>query len=241
VPSNLSILSYALSDDTLETDAGRVHLREHEWVTWERLHVSTIMVVVVAVSKEAGLNAIDDRAACAALRDELCDLVDALSAYGVQIPLTLLVQCEANTYPHWHALAGDQDWLRGTFSIQPFERDRYQGAGITEAEALTSLLTDATALHINPYMLHTLSDGQYLETITRRVAEETARMPMTRQLGQRILAAYEEGGVLSAGDPLGMSISQRGVSRWLRYDVIGQAEAALMPTVDSDKKPEEEA
>ncbi|MGF6770542.1 hypothetical protein P3T18_003021 [Paraburkholderia sp. GAS199] len=228
-PSHEVTTTYSLSDETLETDVGKVALRPHDWVTWIRLYISPIMIVVDAQS--IGNEIADeygelDEQKLGMLRDELCDLGDALSAYGHQTPLTLLVECDESSYPKWHEMAGNQDWLRGAFSIQPFTTDRFGGAKIADAETLTSLLTDATAMHVHPYKLRNLTDREYLEAVALRVEEEPERAALTRRLGLRVLKAYDEGG-MRAGDPLGTTVAQRGVSEWLRYDVVTPAEQLL--------------
>jgi hypothetical protein len=231
-PSNELITTYSLSSETLETDVGQVELRSHVWLSWIRLYISPIMIVVYARSIGGKIAVEQYEQNLGLLRDELCDLWDALSAYGHQTPLTLLVECDELNYPQWHETAGNQDWLRGAFSIQPFTQRRFGRANIVDAETLTSLLTDATAMHVHAYKLQSLTNQEYLEAISRRVEEEPERATLTRQLGSRVLKAYEEGGILRAGDPLGMPVAQRAVSQWLRYDVVAPAERLLTSASD---------
>ncbi|CAE6869971.1 hypothetical protein R69746_08342 [Paraburkholderia aspalathi] len=190
------------------------------------------MIVVYARSIEGTIAVEQYEQNLSLLRDELCDLWDALSAYGHQTPLTLLVECDELNYPQWHEMAGNQDWLRGAFSIQPFTQGRFGRANIVDAETLISLLTDATAIHVHAYKLKSLTDQEYLEAIARRVEEEPERAVLTRQLGSRVLRAYDEGGILRAGDPIGTTVAQRGASQWLRYDVVAHAERLLTSTSD---------
>ncbi|SEC94786.1 hypothetical protein SAMN02787142_2236 [Burkholderia sp. WP9] len=229
-PSNELLATYSLSSDILETDVSQVHLGSHSWLNWTRLYVSPIMIVVHARSIEGKIAVEQYEHNLSLLRDELCDLCDALSAYGYQTPLTLLVECDELNYPQWHEMAGNQDSLRGAFSIQPFTKSRFARANIVDAETLTSLLIDATAIHVHAYKLKSLTDREYLESVARRVEEEPDRAVLTRQLGLRVLKAYNEDGILRAGGPIGTTVAQRGASEWLRYDVVAPAERLLTST-----------
>lgn len=222
------IISFALSDERRDSDAARVHLREHAWLQWNRLFVSPVMNVVDATAKTPEPDTVDSVNEAASLRDELCDLVDCLSSAGNTSPLTVVVRCDALTFAHWHRLAGDQDWLRGTFSIHPYESTRYGAAGFSDASLFMSFVTDSSADTVSQYTLRSLSELDYLDFVRMRIKEEVKESTLMYRLGTCVLEAYGEQGIGVAGQPLGQSRAARGVRRWLHYDVIAQANKLLM-------------
>jgi len=233
-------ISFALSDERRDSDAERVHLREHKWLVWGRLFVSPVMNVVDATAKPLGQDTVDNVGEAAALRDEVCDLIDCLSSAGNTSPLTVVVRCDAATFPHWHRLAGDQDWLRGTFAIHPFEPARYVAAGFADASLFTSFVTDSSADSVSQYALRSLSEPEYLDAVRMRMKEGAKSATLAYRLGSRVLEAYAEQGVGVAGQPLGQSKAGRGVRRWLEYDVIARANELMVSDTPASETGEEE-
>ncbi|WP_028205213.1 hypothetical protein [Paraburkholderia nodosa] len=220
-------MAFALSDEMRDADVGRVYLREHRWLVWNRLFVSPVMSVVDATSHIIKPDAVDDLNEASMLRDEICDLVDSLSSAGITSPVTLVIRCESNMFPHWHRMAGDQDWLRGTFSIYPYEAERYTAAGFSDAGQFTSFITDSSGSDVSRYSLRSLTEEEYLEAVWARTTSEAKEDSLLYLLAKRVLAAYGEGGIAVAGQPVGQSQAKRGVARWLKEDVLSRASELL--------------
>jgi hypothetical protein len=165
------------------------------------------------------------------LRDELCDISDALSAIGVQVPLTVLIQCDVQTYESWHKLAGDQSWIRGTFSVEPFVETMHSVVDIIDMSHYARLLTDAASTHASKYKLKTLENSAYLETIAERLKGE--KNELTRSMVRRVLTTFSEGSLLTVGDAVGQSAVFNALRRWIDEDVAAKAS---MNTGTSDAK-----
>ncbi|MGU7781348.1 hypothetical protein [Burkholderia sp. PU8-34] len=226
-----SSMAFALSDEVRDADAGRVYLREHRWLAWNRLFISPVMNVVDATSQTIEPDAVEDSNEASMLRDEICDLVDSLSSAGITAPVTLVIRCDSRTFPHWHRLAGDQDWLRGTFAIYPYEPERYTAAGFPDAGRFTSFITDSSGSDVSQYALRSLTEQQYLQAVRVRTVSEAKEHSPMYLLAKRVLAAYEEGGVAVAGQPVGQSIAKRGVARWLTEDILARASELLFSDI----------
>ncbi|NKJ47642.1 hypothetical protein CIC12_12990 [Burkholderia sp. SG-MS1] len=189
------------------------------------------MNVVDATSQIIEPGASDDLNEASKLRDEICDLVDSLSAAGITSPVTLVIRCGADAFAHWHRLAGDQDWLRGTFSIYPYEPERYAAAGFPDASRFTSFVTDSSGGNVTRYTLRSLTEQEYLDAVWERVVSELRDDSLTYKLASRVRDAYAEVGIAVAGQPLGQSKAKRGVARWLREDVLARVSQFLQADV----------
>lgn len=221
------IICISLSDEQRDSDAAQVGLREHPWLVWNRLLVSSVMNVVDATARALDSQTAERSGDAATLRDEVCDLVDSLLSAGNTAPLTLVIRCDAQTYPHWHRLAGDQDWLRGTFAIHPFDPSKYAGAGFADAGVFTSFISDASAQNVSQYRLRSFTEADYLDFVRARMVLEENDSSLMNRLGHRVVSALEERAVAVAGQPLGQSKAKRGVQRWLEGDVIARAKELL--------------
>ncbi|MCI0150313.1 hypothetical protein KNO81_31060 [Paraburkholderia sediminicola] len=192
-------------------------MRAHGWLRWERLDVSPIAATIIATAVADDGDGLSDVHLRDALRDEVCDLVDALSAMGLQVPLTLVVRCDGNAYADWHKLAGDQNWIRGTFCVEPIDEKHSTLSGIAGADQFVSMLTDAEASYANTYRLTNVSDQRFTEMIRERVSGE--RNASVRVLAGYILDAISDAGVMRAGDPIGQNRVGAGVTRWMEQEV----------------------
>ena len=217
--------SYVISSSPDSCDEDEFYLRPHEWLSWERFVISPIGAVLIATATTEKDNDLSDTHGRESLRDELCDLLDALSATGLQLPLTLLVRCSDETYSTWHKLAGDQDWIRGTFCLEPFDGRYSASSGISDIDQFASMLTDDIATHVHTYRLMTISDEQYAETVRERLSEE--KSPPVRVLASYLLSALSKAGVMLAGDPVGQTPSGAAVARWIEDEVMLKAIGAV--------------
>ncbi|SEB61563.1 hypothetical protein SAMN02787142_0040 [Burkholderia sp. WP9] len=227
--------SFPIAPGAAACDANQFSLRAFEWLAWDRLTISPIAAVLQAVGTVApaeGESGIQKRDA---LRDEICDLLDALSSFGMQVPLTLIVSCDEANYDAWHKLAGDQDWIRGTFFIEPFTPAAFRSVGIADAAQYARMLTDVEAAHVSNYKLRTLTDADYLDIVNKRL--QTEKSNSTRVLGGYIVESLSETGLLRAGEPVGQGRVERAVNRWVAHEVLPRALKALAesPTAPQTK------
>ncbi|MFM0179034.1 hypothetical protein PQR52_11240 [Paraburkholderia aspalathi] len=217
-------VSFAIAPSPESCGADQFCLRAHDWVRWEKLTVSPIAAVLLATAigtPDGGQNSVSQ---LDKLRDELCDLLDALSAIGVQVPLTVVVHCEKPSYDAWHRLAGDQNWIRGTFFVEPFTEEVFAQVGIEGATHYATLLTDVEATHASKYLLRTLTNEDYLAIVKGRLGAEESSW--TRNLASYVLNAFDEGGILKAGDAVGQRKVQNALRRWLNDEVVARARVA---------------
>jgi hypothetical protein len=198
-----AIYTYDISSPPKTSPRDGVSLRPHEWVDWKRLVVSPIAAVIVATATTIGSN------------DLSCDLLDSLSGIGLNLPLSLLVECDSQNYLHWHKLAGDQDWIRGTYCVEPL------GVDDESSQVMSAMLTDAAAAYVHPYSLVTISDQRYAEIVSARLSDE--KNEAVRVLARFLLNALSEEGLMRAGDAVGKNRMERAVARWMNEEVIARA------------------
>ncbi|WP_334011497.1 hypothetical protein [Burkholderia cepacia] len=210
-------LTYPIAVNRDTCDADTFCMRAHRWLQWERLDISPIAATIVATAVADVGDDLADVQLRDALRDELCDLIDALSALGLQLPLTLVVRCNENAYAAWHKLAGDQNWIRGTFCLEPIDEKHAALSGIAGADQFVSMLTDAEASYANTYRLTNVSDERFTEMIQERISGE--RNASVRVLAGYILDAISDTGVMRAGDPVGQNRVGAAVTRWMQQEV----------------------
>ncbi|MFP3588526.1 hypothetical protein SCB29_33565 [Paraburkholderia sp. SIMBA_055] len=216
-------ISYSIATSPQGCAADQFSLRPHEWLKWERLTISPIAAVLLATATMSPLNGSGSARYVDTLRDELCDLLDALSAFGIQVPLTVIVSCGASTYADWHRLAGDQNWIRGSFSIEPFSSEAFAGVSIAGSREYATLLTDVGGAHASKYRLERLTNEHYLRMVTERIPNEDA---LTRSLAEHVLDAFD---AFDAEDVINepLRVGQRGVQdallRWLDQEVVSRA------------------
>lgn len=192
-------------------------MRAHGWLNWERLDISPIAATIIGTAVADVGGDLSDVHLRDALRDEVCDLVDALSAMGLQVPVTLVVRCDGNAYADWHKLAGDQNWIRGSFCVEPIDEQHSTLTGIAGADQFVSMLTDAEASYANTYRLSSVSDQRYTEMIRERISGE--RNESVRVLAGYILDGIADSGVMRAGDPVGKNHVGAAVTRWIEQEV----------------------
>lgn len=210
-------LTFAIAANPNTCDADTFCLRAHRWLQWERLDISPIAATIIATSVADVGDDLSDVHLRDALRDELCDQIDALSAIGLQLPLTLVVRCNDDVYASWHRLAGDQNWIRGTFCVEPIDEKHAALTGIAGVDQFVSMLTDAQASYANTYRLTDVPDERYTEMVRERVSEE--RNASVRVLAGYILDAIEETGVMRVGDAVGTTPVGAAVTRWMQQEV----------------------
>lgn len=210
-----AIYTYDISSPPKTSPRDGVSLRPHEWVDWKRLVVSPIAAVIVATATTIGSNDLSEQEPRDRLRDEMCDLLDSLSGTGLNLPLSLLVECDSQNYLHWHKLAGDQDWIRGTYCVEPL------GVDDESSQVMSAMLTDAAAAYVHPYSLVTISDQRYAEIVSARLSDE--KNEAVRVLARFLLNALSEEGLMRAGDAVGKNRMERAVARWMNEEVIARA------------------
>jgi hypothetical protein len=180
-PSTITFSLESSGDSSIE-------LRPHPWLEWEVLHVSPVMSVVVANANQIAAETSDYDVHLDSVRDVVCDLIDSLASAGFTSPMTLVVKTTDTTYAHWHRLAGDQNWLRGTFSILPFESVRYKTAGFNDESDLAAYLSDAIYQNVDEYQLETLTAADYLNGVRERAAVVKDATPLMKSLVDSTLA-----------------------------------------------------
>jgi hypothetical protein len=216
-------VSYSIveSPDTCEAD--QFSLRPHDWIKWERLTISPIAATLLATANMAPVDEQNSSGQLNALRDELCDLLDALSSIGLQVPLTVVVGCDESTYAAWHRVAGDQSWIRGSFFIEPFATSEFSGVAIEGGRHYAALLTDVEGAHASKYRLDSLTNEDYLRLVKSRLEKEESS---TRSLAEYVLGAFETGGVGEGNDLVGQRTVQDALRRWLDQEVVSKAIAS---------------
>ncbi|MDR3426108.1 hypothetical protein [Silvimonas sp.] len=197
-------------------------LNKHKWLIWDSLTVTQLAAVIqsTAVSDEDNpLTSNDERDL---LRDELCDISDTLSSFGLQIPLILVVQCDSARYAAWHKIAGDQDWIRGAFCIQPFDKSRLAGTGIRDIDNWVRMLTDSDGTHASSYSLKSITDAEYAEHLRTQVARE--KNLLAKSLAEAIIGAIVEPEPLTVSSPIGEGPIQSVVMRWVQNNVLATSQ-----------------
>jgi hypothetical protein len=225
-------VSYSIAESADACGPDQFSLRPHDWIRWERLTISPIAAVLLATATVAPVDEQNSTGQLNALRDELCDLMDALSSIGLQIPLTLVVSCEESTYAAWHRLAGDQNWIRGSFFIEPFSNEAFEGVAIDGGRDYAALLTDVEGTHASKYRLVRLTNEHYLGLVRGRLETEE---PSARSLAEYVLDAFESDSTVNANEPVGQRTVQDALRRWLEQEVVSKAMASTAgPQDDSD-------
>jgi len=191
------------------------------------------MSVVVANANLIAAEKGDDEVHLDSVRDIVCDLIDSLASAGLTSPMTLVVKTTDTTYAHWHRLAGDQNWLRGTFSILPFEPGRYESAGFTDESDLAAYLSDAIYQNVDEYQLETLTAADYLNGVRERASVVKDATPLMKSLVDSTLAGL----ILHDDDEVKPQEKRKNilnsVMHWLNADVIRPA------TILASSQPEE--
>lgn len=221
----LAEYSFSIAPTAGECDESQFSLRALECLTWNRLIISPVSAVLLAEGNAAPNTSDTGVQQKEALRDELCDLLDALSSLGIQVPLTLVVSCEEAAYEAWHRLAGEQSWIRGTFFLEPFTEAAFRNVGVLDAGQYAKMLTDIEATHVSNYRLETISDTRYLELVSARLKDE--KNASVRVLAGYVIDAFKESGTMRAGDRVGQGRVDRAVVRWMNQEVLSRAVQAV--------------
>jgi hypothetical protein len=224
-----STLTFSLKS----SDDASIELRPHPWFDWEVLHISSVMSVVVANANQMAADTGDDEVHLDSLRDIVCDLIDSLASAGFTSPMTLVVKTTDMTFAHWHRLAGDQNWLRGTFSILAFESVRYKPAGFNDEADLAAYLSDSIYQNVDEYQLETLTTADYLNGVRERTAVVKDGTPLLRSLVDSTLAGLVFHDDDEVSPPEQRKEIMNSVMHWLNVEVIHPA------TILASSQPEE--
>lgn len=181
-------------------------------LAWESLTVSPACAAVQAQAEQA---AKPDQSK---LRDTLSDLSDDLTAFGLKLPLILVVDCldDEEAFWTWHQIAGDQDWHRGAFSITPFLAGTNENSEIDDAATLIAHLSDPKSLATTGFKLEQMTAGKYQNLLKDRLDAylkdiETAH-PLEANLYQALIQTINNE-LRPGGAP------ERCVERWVDEEV----------------------
>lgn len=199
-------------------------------LAWKNLTVTHACAIVLA---EAGDGRYEE-GEHGKLRDILCDLTDDLAAFGLRLPLVLVVDCRDKAgFGFWHRIAGDQDWHRGAFSIMTFHAETYSGSKIEDVGALVHHIFDQNRLKTKDFKLEMVTAEKYAELLEQRLEHyldgaegvQSVDGDLYRAFIRTIVAQLRAGGM-----------PEQCVERWLDEEVAPWAHVARALGFSDDGK-----